>query len=44
MYKRLTPRFSLTAAHIVPARMCIACGEMTYKPGVGCSHCGYIGD
>ena len=29
---------------IVPSNMCIACGELTYKSGVGCSTCGYVGD
>jgi transposase len=29
---------------VVRSKMCIACGEMTYKPGVGCSNCGYVGD
>jgi ribosomal protein L37E len=29
---------------VVPFNMCIACGELTYKSGRGCSNCGYVGD
>lgn len=27
---------------IIPSRMCIACGQLTYKNGV-CGACGYLG-
>ncbi len=44
IYKRISFNIKNIFTSAARLQMCIACGEMTYKPGSGCSTCGYVGD
>lgn len=44
IYQNISFKIKKFYTLVAQLQMCIACGEDTYKPGSGCSTCGYVGD